>query len=563
MLSLTPEESMVVPEFKIFFKKFYWALFLIGLGVVVVFGNGLRGDFVSDDYATVPQNPLVADFRASVLTPGNMFNSMNISNYILANIFGVVSPVPYHVFSLLTYLVSIFLVFWFVYLITGRGKLTILTTLIFAFMPIHVEAVSWNAGKIYLIISNYILVVLISFIYLLKTRKLKYGLVFILAFVLAFLTDRPRPFAVFLIIPGLLALYPWKLISGFAKSMWKWLLPILVIFFIIAFPYIKSRVSVVNSGINESGSIFYPPTFQYPIAVTKYLQLILVPTDLTLYHTMYVLPGWLNWAVLLVYLALMVRFWFKDKLWFFALFLFMAATLPSMAPLKVSWLVAERYAYLGSLGLAIFLSLIIGVMYKRLKILPVVLAAGLVSVYALRIYFRNIDWSTNHLLWVNTCQVSPNSHNAWNNIGDDYDKLKDYASAIKGFTQSTIVKPNYADAYHNRANIFFKTGRLDLGRESYETALRFNPGLIQTYISLVQIDLNEKKYDLALQHINKSVELDPNNPQTLYILAVVYAQLGRIEEAKGVLKTTISRFPNYSLARNALIELEGVKVGSS
>ena len=235
MLSLTPEESMVVPEFKIFLKKFYWALFLIGLGVVVVFGNGLRGDFVSDDYATVPQNPLVADFRASVLTPGNMFNSMNISNYILANIFGVVSPVPYHVFSLLTYLVSIFLVFWFVYLITGRGKLTILTTLIFAFMPIHVEAVSWNAGKIYLIISNYILVVLISFIYLLKTRKLKYGLVFILAFVLAFLTDRPRPFAVFLIIPGLLALYPWKLISGFAKSMWKWLLPILVIFLLSLF----------------------------------------------------------------------------------------------------------------------------------------------------------------------------------------------------------------------------------------------------------------------------------------------------------------------------------------
>ena len=98
-----------------------------------------------------------------------------------------------------------------------------------------------------------------------------------------------------------------------------------------------------------------------------------------------------------------------------------------------------------------------------------------------------------------------------------------------------------------------------MGRESYETALRFNPGLIQTYISLVQIDLNEKKYDLALQHINKSVELDPNNPQTLYILAVVYAQLGRIEEAKGVLKTTISRFPNYSLARNALIELEELR----
>jgi len=134
---------------------------------------------------------------------------------------------------------------------------------------------------------------------------------------------------------------------------------------------------------------------------------------------------------------------------------------------------------------------------------------------------------------------------------------------VKGFTQSTIVKPNYADSYHNRANIFFKLGRLDLARESYDTALRFNSGLFQTYLSLVQIDLNEKKYDLALQHINKSIEFEPNNPQNWYILAVVYAQTGKIEEAKNVLKTILSKFPNYALAKSALLELDGVKVGSS
>lgn len=563
ILTGTVEERIVIPEFKIFLKKYYWVLILIILGVVAVFGNSIRGDFVSDDYATIPQNPLVADFNASVLTPGNIFNSMNITNFLIANIFGVKSPIPYHIVSLLTYVLSIFLIFWFVYLVTGKENLTLLTTLIFAFMPIHVEAVSWNAGKIYLIISNYILILLISFIYLLKTGKIKFGLIFVLVFILAFLTDRPRPFAIFLIIPGLMCLYPWKAVKNFIKNSLKWLLPLMFIFLLFAYSYVKNRVNIVNSGINSSGSIFYPPNFQYPIAVTKYLQLMWLPVDLTLYHTMFILPAWLNWAVLLMYIALVILFWFRNKLWFLTLFFIFAATLPSMAPVKVSWLVAERYAYLGTLGFAMFLGLIILKLRQKLKLLPTVLIICLIIVNSARIFFRNIDWSTNHLLWVNTCQVSPNSHNAWNNIGDDYDKLKDPTNAIKGFTQSTIVKPNYADAYHNRANIFFKINRLDLARESYDTALRFNPGLSQTYLSLVQIDLIEKRNDLALHHINRGVELEPNNPQSLYILAVVYAQKGMVNEARNVLKTIVSNFPEYKIARDALIQLDGIKVGNS
>jgi len=557
------EELIVLPNFKVFLKKFGWMLVVILLGVTAVFANGIKGDFVSDDYATVPQNPKVTDFGASVLTPGNPFNSMNVANFVVANIFGVASPIPYHVLSLVTYLLSIFLACWFIYLITGNERLTLLSILIFAFMPIHVEAVSWNAGKIYLIISNYVLMALIAFIYFLHTNKNKYGVIMLVTFFLAFLTDRPRPFAVFLIVPGLLGLYPKDLVIRFLKKSLKWIVPSAIVFLIIAFPYVESRVNIVNSGINESGSIFYSPFFQYPISVAKYLQLMMVPTDLTLYHTMFPLPGWLNWMILLLYIILVINFWFKNKVWFFSLFFIFAATLPSMAPVKVSWLVAERYAYLGTLGFAMFLGLIFMKLSQKLKLIPAVLLISLISVYIVRIYLRNNDWSTNHLLWVNTCQVSPNSHNAWNNIGDDYDKLKDYANSVKGFTQSTIVKPNYADAYHNRANIFFKLGKLDLARESYDMAIHFNSGLFQTYLSLVQIDLNEKKYDLALQHINKSIEFEPNNPQNLYILAVVYAQTGKIEEAKNVLKTILSKFPNYALAKSALLELDGVRVGSS
>ncbi|PIZ61308.1 hypothetical protein COY20_00545, partial [Candidatus Shapirobacteria bacterium CG_4_10_14_0_2_um_filter_40_12] len=53
------EELIVLPNFKVFLKKFGWMLVVILLGVTAVFANGIKGDFVSDDYATVPQNPKV------------------------------------------------------------------------------------------------------------------------------------------------------------------------------------------------------------------------------------------------------------------------------------------------------------------------------------------------------------------------------------------------------------------------------------------------------------------------------------------------------------------------
>jgi len=278
---------------------------------------------------------------------------------------------------------------------------------------------------------------------------------------------------------------------------------------------------------------------------------------------MYVLPTWLNWLILLNYLALIVYFYFKDKQYFFALSFIFVAIAPSIAPIKVSWLVAERYMFLGSLGFCWFLGLLFNDHRKKLKYLTPTLLFSLLVYYGVRIYSRNIDWSTNHNLWVNTCQVSPNSHNAWNNIGDDYDKLKDYDNAVKGFTQSVLVKPNYADAYHNRANIFFKTGRLDLARESYDTALRFSPTLFQTYLSLTQIDLNEGILDLALAHASKAVEVQPADPQANFVLGIVLAQAGKIEEAKNIMKQILAVYPDYKMARDALTQLESIKIGNS
>jgi len=234
-----------------------------------------------------------------------------------------------------------------------------------------------------------------------------------------------------------------------------------------------------------------------------------------------------------------------------------------MAPVKVSWLVAERYMLLGSVGFSIFIVLCFQKLEKHFKKIALILFSLLIIAYSVRIILRNIDWQTNHNLWVNTCQVSPNSHNAWNNIGDDYDKLDDYDDAVKGFGMSFAVKPNYADAYHNQANIFYKMGRLDLARQNYETTIAYNPNLYQTYLTLIQLDLIENKKDELLKHLAQYNQAKPGDLEAAYITATSYAKIGMIDEAKKLADLMYQQFPDINEIKNLYFTLNNVEATSS
>lgn len=531
-------------------------LVLLLLGIVFLYLNAMRGDFVSDDYATIPNNPLIMNFKYAL--SGSLGGILNL---ILATVFGINSPISYHILSLLIYLIILVIVFVLIEVLFGNKLISRFSTLIFAVLPVHVEAVSWISGKPYLINALFVLMSLVVFILYSRTEKRKYLISLIFLTILTFLVEKTRSTSLLLLV-----LLYWVSFENKLKekiNFKKILMIISFLFFIvilILWPQLMTRIESVNSGINASESIFYSPFFQYSTAIPKYLQLIWAPLDLTLYHTMYIIPAWLNWLVLTTYLFSLAYFFSKDKRIFFALAFIFMATAPSMAPVKISWLVAERYVFLGSLGFALLLGIIFEKFWKKQKTLTLIILISLLSFYGVLVFLRNIDWKTNHNLWIKTCQVSPNSHNAWNNIGDDYDKLGQYDNAIKGFRQSTLVKKNYADAYHNMANIFVKTKRFDLARSTYRIALSYNPNMYQTYLSLIQINLNEKKYDLAFKDLESLKKIKPNDVQVAYIEALISSEIGRVNEAKIILKRITNQFPNYKPAVDLLLRLNGQNI---
>ena len=528
-------------------------LLLLCLGVIALYFNAMSGDFVSDDYATVTQNPDITNFKAT-FSPSFF---VNLVKTVVAKTFGINSPIPFHIVSLILYLLIIIVAFVFLNLFFNNLT-SVISIVVFSVLPVHVEAVSWISGAPYLLTSLLVLMELICFVLFFKTKNKKY-LIFLFTFlVVSFFTDRIRGFSFVLLAGLIVASFPEKF--KFKINLMAIVTAVLVgagLLFLIGWPMIKNRIEAVNSGVNASESVFYNPFFQYPTAIPKYLQLIVFPSDITLYHTMYIIPVWLNWLITITYLTSLVWFWFKNKKIFFALAFIFVASAPSMAPVKVSWLVAERYVFLGSLGMALLMAIYIEKWWQKKTKLTVFGLTILCLLYSARVFLRNIDWQTNHNLWVNTCQVSPNSHNAWNNIGDDYDKLANtetteegkmnhYYNSIKGFQQSYVVKPNYADAYHNQANIFYKIGRLDLARATYEKALSFNPNLYQTYMTLLQIDLAQKNEPELMRHLSIIQQMKPNDLQVAYISAVAYREIGRINEAKQLADMMYKQFPNVA-----------------
>jgi len=464
----------------------------------------------------------------------------------LALIFGVSSPVPFHLYSLVWYLLSLVSVFVFVHLLWGE-KIAKYVSIFFAFMPIHVEAVSWISGKPYVMFAVFFLWTFNFFLQWRKSEDKKYLWWFWIFLALTVKMDVIRSPGLVLALGLYILLFDREMLSRVKAKYVLGILGGIGLSFVLMWPTIERRVMAINGGASGS-ALWSNPFEQYPTVVAKYLQLSLVPTGLTLYHTLFAFPIWLNWVILISFLSLILVYLKIDKRVSFSLLFIFLVSVGSMAPMKVGWWVAERYLFLGSLGVAMFMGLVLEKLSTYWKYLPVLILVPLLSWYGYLVLMRNYDWSTNHNLWVKTVEVSPNSHNAWNNIGDDYDKLGDYQKAIESFTKSTEMKPDYADAYHNRANIYYKIGDFENAAKSYQIAIEKNPLLKQSYMSLIQTYLTDKKGIEAVKTAEALVNIDPTDPMSWYAGAVALVNVGEVDQALVALERSLQLAPNFAQA---------------
>jgi protein O-mannosyl-transferase len=525
-------------------KKAWWnkkwsIIFLLGLFIFLIYLNSLGNDFVSDDIGGIKEHPLINQATYFWGPPFN-FSLRAFLLFIIHKIFGL-QPIFYRLVNIFFHIGSASLVYLVISFLT-TPSLAIATAFVFAAHPILVESVTWISGGPY---AQYGFFMLLSFwFYLLARRKnwqTKLYLFSIISFILA-ISSMERA----IVFPFILFTY--EIAFRNFKKNWLRLIP----FFSISFLGLLSLLwgGALNNRITALETRYYQPAgmenplIQIPVAFSSYFRLISWPDKLTLYHSE------LNFSqfqylfmffITLIFFSLIFIFYKKNRLVFFWLCFFIVILLPTLTPIKISWIYAERYVYLGTLG--IIFPFIMGIekifsSVKKQKLFFVVIVI-IVICLSIRTVIRNNDWKNQDNLWLAAAKTSPSSHQNHNNLGDLYLRRGNYQKAIEEFQRAVELKPDYGDAYHNLANVYHQIQKDDLALENYQKAIELNPGLWQSYQNIAAIYFKQQKWDLVEESIKKAIVLNPENIDLHLNLSIFYKNINQEQKAKEELEKAL------------------------
>lgn len=541
-----------VKEFSLrsFLQRNYYYIVFLGILVTICYANSLNNALLSDDLGAITNNPRLGDFNFVLEHP--FFFLRPLMYFITYKLAGI-TPIFYRLPNVIMHFGTASVIFVLLSMIASVPIAFFASTL-FAVHPLLTESITWVSGGIYTQYTFFMLLALSLYTISKKGNKYVYWISF-LSYIFG-LSSSEKAIAFF----GILFLY--ELCFFDIKKNWTKLLP----FFLISLGWSAVYVLRVGERINNLTSNYYQeqglenPLWQIPVAISNYLQLIIMPDKLTLYHTE-VFYNPVEFAIralfTVAFLSLLIYMWKKNKWYFFWLSWFIIGLSPTLTPLRIAWVVAERYVYISTIGIFVCIATLCAQAIKNKKYESIIYLVFMivVLVFIVRTIFRNIDWLNEDNLWIATGKVSPSSFFNHNNLGDVYGRHGDLQMAEKEFKTAIMINPNYADAYHNLGNTYRSMGRTDDALKQYENALKINPTIWQSYQAIAVIYFDKGDKEKAQEYMTKAVQFDPQNSILYSNLGIIYLSMGKTDKGKEALLTALQLDPNNQKAREELSKL--------
>ena len=537
----------------LWFKQNYWALAFLCLLVLVVYFNSLGNEFLSDDIPTIVENENIANYGYYLKN----YPLLLLRHFYLITIYKVfgLKPVFFRLGNIFFHLGSVITIYG-IFSFLATPFLALSVSSIFAVHPILIEAVAWISGGIH---AQYSFFLLLSFgLYLLARKKPlnKYYLFSLISFILALSSCEKA-------VPLPLIILVFELSKDQLSKFWKKIIPYFILsgvwaFWVLFGGAFAGKTTALRTEYYQQGG-FYNPLTQVPTAITSYLKLIFWPDKLTLYHSemLFSTGEYLIMALItLGFFGLIVYTFFKKKYRHcsFWLAFFVIALLPMLTPIKIGWIVAERYVYLGSLGIFAIAGMGIEKIshWAKSKEFGYLVLGTLLVILSIRTIIRNVDWKNQDNLWLAAGKTSPTSPQNHNNLGDLYSRRGEFEKAVVEFKTAIALLPNYGDAYHNLANTYLQMNKIDPAISNYQKALECNPRLWQSHQNLAAIFAQTGQLDLAEEHLKKALAISSNNPNLHLALAIVYQEQGKTKEAQAELQKTLEIDPTNQKAQEFL-----------
>jgi spermidine synthase len=114
-------------------------------------------------------------------------------------------------------------------------------------------------------------------------------------------------------------------------------------------------------------------------------------------------------------------------------------------------------------------------------------------------------------------QLKPNIAAAWNNLGICYQKLEQFEKAVGALQQALKYDAAFVPAYINLADSYSRLSNFTAALQNLQKVLPISPPSQRVFIydRMAKAYLMQKQYDLALEAIQKAIELAANEPALL------------------------------------------------
>ena len=125
------------------------------------------------------------------------------------------------------------------------------------------------------------------------------------------------------------------------------------------------------------------------------------------------------------------------------------------------------------------------------------------------------------------------------NLGLTYLKKQDYENARDEFLKDVAVEPDLALNYDKLGDVYSFLERNKDAEKNYREALQRDPRLVNSDVGIAKICLREQRYPQALSAIEAANKLDPGRTDIHYLRGQILLHMGRKEEGKKELETSV------------------------
>jgi protein O-mannosyl-transferase len=495
-----------------------WAVVVF---TAVLFSRALFNDFaVLDDDLYVVNNPFIRDFSwhgiktiFSIFYAG-FYHPLIMLTYLFEfKLYGL-HPFPYHLLNVLLHLANTWLVYIISEKLSGKKVTALVTSLLFAIHPMHVESVVWVTERKDVMFTLFYLLALLSYLrYIRSGYRIKHFIVVAVFFLFSVLSK-----AAAVTLPVLLVAIDFYSGRKLSKRSLLEKVPLLLL---AVFFGILAVIAQKEAGAVNDLSTYYSYTdriFLFTYALAFYIVKVVAPFSLSAMQYYPVLAGdtlpWvyyvsLPFILLLVWLVIKLNSRRREVLFGVFFFLITISVMLQIIPVGKT-ITMERFSYVPYIGLFYLTGQWISDIGKKsAKRFAVMFLSIFIVFFSFLSWERIGIWKNGLILFNDVVEKYPAIYDGYLMRGIVENSKKDLPGALRDYCRSLELNSGISETYNNRGWVYFQLDSMKLALQDYNRAIQLDSTYSEAYNNRGMIFFAWGNIDSAMLDYNKAIALNP------------------------------------------------------